>query len=104
MLPDPTPLLRQYVVGSVTQPDDPIVARRRLIGRWAGLGQRVGYLLFGCAVVLFLVAMATNLPRGLVTAVVVCLAVGSALLAPSIVVGYGVRAAEREDSAQQQRR
>lgn len=84
----------------MTQHDDPIVARRQRIGRWASLGQRLGYLLFGCAVVLFLVAMGTNLPRGLLTAVVVSLAVGSALLAPSIVVAYGVRAAEREDRHQ----
>jgi hypothetical protein len=33
----------------------------------------------------------------LVTFVVVCLIVGSILLAPSIVIGHAVKAAERED-------
>jgi hypothetical protein len=32
-----------------------------------------------------------------VTAVVAALGLGSAVLAPAIVVGYGVRAADRED-------
>ena len=76
---------------------DPVVVRRRRIARWAELGQRGGYLLYGLAVVLFVVAMVTDLPRGLVTGVVVAMVVGSLLLAPSIVVGYGVRAADRED-------
>lgn len=80
---------------------DPIVVRRQRIARWAALAQRLGYLLFVAAVVLFLIAMATNLPEGLVVGVVVCLAVGSALLAPAIVVGYGVRAAAREDAERQ---
>lgn len=80
---------------------DPIVVRRQRIARWAALGQRLGYLLFAAALVLFVIAMATNLPQGLVVGVVVCLAVGSVLLAPAIVVGYGVRAAAREDAERQ---
>lgn len=76
---------------------DPVLARRRRIARGAELGQRVGYLLFGLAVVLFVVAMATGLPGALITAIVIAMAVGSLLLAPSIVVGYGVKAADRED-------
>lgn len=79
------------------KPDDPVVARRRQIARWAELGQRGGYLLYGLAVVLFAAAMVTDLPRGLVAAIVVAMVLGSLLLAPSIVVGYGVRAADRDD-------
>jgi hypothetical protein len=77
--------------------DDPVLVRRRRIARWAELGQRVGYLLFGLAIVLFVAAMVTDLPAGLVTGVVVALVLGSLVLAPAIVVGYGVRAADRED-------
>lgn len=73
------------------------MARRRRIARWADLGQRVGYLLFGLAVVLFVVATITGLPRAIVTAIIVTMALGSVVLAPSIVVGYGVRAADRDD-------
>jgi hypothetical protein len=79
------------------QPDDPVLVRRRQIQRWAELGQRVGYLLFGVAVVLFVAAMLTGLPGALVTGVVVALVLGSVVLAPAIVVGYGVKAADRED-------
>ena len=35
----------------------------------------------------------------LVTGIVVCMAVGSALLAPAIVLGYAVKAAEKDDRA-----
>jgi uncharacterized membrane protein len=85
--------------GAPDQPPapDPVVARRRRIGRWADVGQRVGYLLFGVAVVLFVVATITDLPRAIVSAIIVTMALGSVVLAPSIVVGFGVRAADRDD-------
>jgi hypothetical protein len=77
--------------------DDPVLVRRRQMARWAELGQRVGYGLFGLAIVLFTAAMATGLPGALVTGVIAALVLGSLVLAPAIVVGYGVRAADRED-------
>jgi hypothetical protein len=76
---------------------DPVRARRAWAARVAGIGQRVGYGLLVLALVLFGVALATDLPGGLVAAVVSCLVVGSAVLAPAIILGFAVRAAERED-------
>jgi hypothetical protein len=76
---------------------DPVLVRRRQIARWADLGQRVGYLLFGVAIVLFVVAATTDLPSAIVTSIIVTMVLGSLVLAPAIVVGYGVRAADRED-------
>jgi hypothetical protein len=76
---------------------DPVRQRRARVARLAGLGQRVGsglYLLAGVALV---VALATDLPSGLVALVVACLVVGSAVLAPAIVLGFAARAAERDD-------
>jgi hypothetical protein len=67
------------------------------VARLAAVGQRVGYGLFGLALVLFGVALALEVPGGLVAAVVACLVVGSAVLAPAIVLGFAARAAERED-------
>jgi hypothetical protein len=90
--PDPEP-----ESSSASTPVDPVLARRRRIARWAELGQRVGYALFGTALALFVVAVLTDLPPLLVSTIVVCLAVGSVVLAPAIVAGYGVRAADRED-------
>jgi hypothetical protein len=67
------------------------------VARLAQLGQRVGYGLLGLALVLFGLALALDLPGGLVSAVVASLVVGSAVLAPAIVLGFAARAAERED-------
>jgi hypothetical protein len=63
----------------------------------AAVGQRVGYGLLALATVLFIVALVTDLPGGLVAAVIACLVVGSAVLAPAIVLGFAAKAAERED-------
>jgi hypothetical protein len=76
---------------------DPVLARRRQMARGAELAQRAGYALFGLAVVLFVVGFATGLTGGMVTAILVAMGVGSALLAPAIVVGYAVKAADRDD-------
>jgi len=76
---------------------DPVVTRRRRIARLAGAGRRGGYLLFGLAIVAFVIGVVTDFPRPLVTVVVASLVVGSVLLAPSIVLGYAVRAADRDD-------
>jgi hypothetical protein len=67
------------------------------MARGAELAQRVGYALFGLAVVLFVVGFVAGFTGGVVTAILVALGVGSALLAPAIVVGYAVKAADRED-------
>ncbi|MEZ5145203.1 MAG: hypothetical protein R2726_22235 [Acidimicrobiales bacterium] len=77
---------------------DPVVARRQQVARWARIAQRVGYLLFGVALVLFFVGFATReFSSGIVTGLEICLIGGSILLAPSIVVGYAVKAADRAD-------
>lgn len=83
--------------GAADGHEDPVLVRRRQAARLAATGKRVGYLLYLLAVVLFALAMVTGLPRGLAVATVASLAVGSLFLAPSIVVAYGVRAADREE-------
>lgn len=80
-----------------TDPVDPVLRKRRQAAQLAKVGKRYGYLLWLAAVVLFFVALATGLPGALLTTIVVCMAVGSVLLLPAIVVGYGVKAADRED-------
>lgn len=79
---------------------DPVLARRARIARLVSIGQRVGYLLFALAVVLFVVGAVIDFSDGLVRVIVVCLVVGSIVLAPAIVFGYAVKAAEREDAEQ----
>jgi hypothetical protein len=76
---------------------DPVRARRARWALVAKVGQRVGYGLFAVAAVAFFVGLATTLSDGVVTLIEVCLVVGSVFLAPSIVLAYAVRAAERDD-------
>ena len=78
-------------------PTDPTLARRARIAHVTELGKRIGYGLFGVAIVVFAVGATRGFVPAEVTGVVACLAVGSAVLAPAIVFGYGVRAADRED-------
>ena len=80
--------------------DDPVRARRRVMGRLARLGKRVGYSCLGIALVVFMMgAVAGNFTPLIVTVVVTALVVGSVFLLPAIVIGSGVAAAEREDRA-----
>lgn len=76
---------------------DPVRAQRARWEKAASLGQRVGYLLFLGAVVAFFVGLVVGWSEGFSTVIVACLVAGSVLLAPAIVVGYAVKAAERED-------
>lgn len=78
---------------------DPVRARRERAASLASYGQRIGYLLFGVAVAVFVLGFMIGFTAALVTVVVTCLVVGSVILAPSIVLGYAARAAEREDRA-----
>lgn len=79
---------------------DPVLERRRRISRLVSAGKRVGYSLFGLAIALFFVGLIAGFGRGVSTAIVVAMAVGSVVLAPAIVFGYAVGAAEREDRAE----
>lgn len=80
-----------------TPPTDPVLVKRARIAKLVSLGQRVGYGLFAVAVVLFFIGLFGTYTSTLTTAIVACLLIGSFVLAPAIVFGYAVKAAERED-------
>ncbi len=80
----------------MSQPD-PVRARRQQVAKWTLIANRVGYLLFGVAIAVFFIGFAIGFTGALVAIVVGTLIVGSLLLAPAIVLGYAVKAAERED-------
>jgi len=80
--------------------DDPVLAKRARIARWVTIGQRVGYGLFGLACVAFVIGFAVGFEDWVTTLVVASIVIGSLVLAPAIVFGYGVKAAEREDRQQ----
>jgi hypothetical protein len=76
---------------------DPVLRRRARIARLVTLGKRSGYGLFLAAIVLFCVGVVVGFGGAVGTLVIACLVVGSIVLAPAIVFGYAVKAAERED-------
>jgi hypothetical protein len=84
----------------VTDPTDPVLVRRALIARWVAIGQRVGYGLFGIAIVAFVIGFIVGFDSAHVNVIVPCLVIGSLILAPAIVFGYGVKAAERDERGQ----
>jgi CHASE2 domain-containing sensor protein len=84
-------------MGAVPTENDPVRARRAQVAKWSLLANRVGYLLFAVSFAVFVIGFALGFTPPLVTVVVATLVVGSILLAPSIVLGYAVKAAERED-------
>ena len=78
--------------------EDPVVARRQRIARFAALGKRIGYLALGVAIVAFFIGVATVVPdvdgRQCRSRASRCRASCSRSRSCS---AYGVRAAARED-------
>jgi hypothetical protein len=77
---------------------DPILEQRERVRRLATTAKRVGYVLFLVSMVLFFVALATDLPESLVTGATVAQIGGCVVLAPAILLGYAVKGAERDEA------
>lgn len=77
--------------------DDPIRRRRAHFARWTAIASRAGYLLLVIAIVIFFVALVVGFSGAMATLVLIPLLVSFLLLAPAIVLGYAVKAAERDD-------
>ncbi len=77
--------------------DDPVRRRRAQVAKWTLLANRVGYLVLALAMALFVIAFAVGFSPTMAGLVIGALIASFTLLAPSIVLGYAVKAAERED-------
>lgn len=77
--------------------NDPVRSRRQTISRFNDAANRLGYLLWGISMVCFVTAFFIGFKGPLVTTATACIIAGSFLLAPSIIIGYAVKAAERDD-------
>jgi hypothetical protein len=75
---------------------DPVLARRAQLGRLAELGQRIGYVCLLVGVIGFFAGLVAGY-RVWGTVVVAALVACTLTLAPAIVLGYAVKAADRED-------
>ncbi len=82
---------------SSAEVSDPVRARRQKIAHWTLLANRVGYLCFAAAIVAFVLAFAFGFSGTMSAIIIAALVVGTILLAPAIVLGYAVKAAERDD-------
>ena len=80
---------------------DPVLERRARMARLAALGQRVGYGALLVAIGGFIWALAAHFPSASITLLIVGMIVCTVTLAPAIVLGYSVKAAEREDRERQ---
>jgi hypothetical protein len=76
---------------------DPIRRRREQVARLAGVARKAGWALFALACIVFIAGLIVGLSGLVVVVVVGSLALGSVLLLPAIIIGFGVTAAERED-------
>ncbi len=89
MTPDPVPKATA----------DPVRVRRAQVAKWTLLANRVGYLCWGVAMAVFFIGFAVGFHPTVATIVIIGLIAGSILLAPSIILGYAVKAAEKDDRA-----
>ena len=78
-------------------PGDPVLARRARFARWSAAGLRLGYLFIAVAMVSFIVGFAADFPQVAVDISIVGLIGACVVLPPSMIIGYAVKAAERED-------
>jgi hypothetical protein len=77
--------------------DDPILVRRARIARIAAVGKRLGYLALGVAILGFGAGVVTGFDRWTVVLSTTSLVLACVILPVPIVLGYGVRAAAREE-------
>ena len=82
----------------MTAPTDPILVRRARIRRVVTIAQRVGYGAMAVAVIAFVIGASTGFPGWSVATTVAALSLSILVLPVPIVLGYGLRAAEREDA------
>ncbi|MBM3673646.1 MAG: hypothetical protein FJW88_01640 [Actinobacteria bacterium] len=76
---------------------DPVVTRRTRIARVVVLAKRIGYLALLGAIAAFVLGAITGFPTWTVAIAVAGLVAATVVLPIPIVLGYGIRAAEREE-------
>jgi membrane-bound ClpP family serine protease len=84
-------------MSSTESSNDPVRSRRQKISRINNAASRLGYSLWAIAMACFVTAFVVGFEGILVNMVIACIIAGSILLAPSIIIGYAVKAAERDD-------
>ena len=76
---------------------DPVIRSRERIRMLTGAGRRLGYGCFLAALAVFVVNYYLGSSSFWIFLTIALLVIGSLVLAPSIIFGYAVNAAEREE-------
>ncbi|CAN5611803.1 hypothetical protein BH10ACT2_BH10ACT2_08610 [soil metagenome] len=76
---------------------DPVRVRRQQIAKYTNLANRIGYLCWAIALVTFIIGFVGSFNDTVSTIVITTLIIGCVLLAPAIILGYAIKAAERDD-------
>jgi hypothetical protein len=76
---------------------DPVRDQRARVAKWVLIANRVGYLFWGVALAVFFIGFGIGFHAAVAATVVATLIAGAVLLAPSIILGYAVKAAEKDD-------
>ncbi|MBK5222712.1 MAG: hypothetical protein JJE52_07520 [Acidimicrobiia bacterium] len=76
---------------------DPVLQRRARLARIVSVAQRLGYGLFLVAIVAFVWGSVTSWSSTLTVVIIGSLLAGSIVLAPAIILGYAVKAADADD-------
>ncbi len=80
--------------------DDPVLRHRARLAVGVRIAKRAGYGALLVAIVAFGAAAATGFPRALVAVCIAALVASCVILPVPIVMGYGIRAAERAERDQ----
>jgi len=86
----------------VNEHPDPILQRRARIAHLVQVAQRIGYAALLIAIMAFAIGLAADFPSWLVTVTIAGLVAAIVILPIPIVLGYGVRAAERDERPEDQ--
>ncbi|HET8601161.1 MAG TPA: hypothetical protein VFL99_12600 [Segeticoccus sp.] len=84
--------------------DDPVARHRARLAAGVRVAKRVGYGALLLAIVAFVAGAASGFPRALVAVCIAGLVASCVILPVPIVMGYGIRAAERAERDQTRER
>ena len=79
---------------------DSLAMRRKQASLIANTGRKIGYSIFFLALIIFAIGFTVEFNNLVAKTLTVLLIVGSIVLAPSILLHYAVRGAEREEKEQ----
>ncbi|HJL90735.1 MAG TPA: hypothetical protein QGG27_00395 [Acidimicrobiales bacterium] len=77
-----------------------LAIRRKQASLIANTGRKIGYSIFFLALIIFVIGFTVEFNNLVAKTLTVLLIVGSIVLAPSILLHYAVRGAEREEKEQ----